>query len=231
MKIGVIILCRFDSTRLYGKALKKINNKPILEWINLFINNSQDIDEICIATSDEKSDDIIEAFCNKKNIKCYRGSKNNVALRFLSCAKQLNLDYAFRINGDNLFVEPTLLTQMVATIREQPFDFVSNVDGRTYPFGMSIELLKVSFFEYIYNEFDNERHFEHVTLFLYENLDLGKRKNIKNEKWKYLPGVHLAIDTMEDFKKAENIFERAKGDYKKINFSFLNEMARAGIIT
>ena len=230
MKIGVIILCRFDSTRLYGKALKKINKKPILEWISLSIANCQNIDKICIATSDEKSDDKIAEFCEKQNINCYRGSKHNVAKRFLNCAKQFDLDYTFRINGDNLFVDSALISQMTEIASEQSFDFISNVEGRTFPFGMSVELLKVSFFEEIYKKYNNERHFEHVTLYLYENPKVGNRKNIINNKWEYLTGIHLAIDTTEDFRKAEKIFQHANGDYHKINYSFLNDMAREGYL-
>jgi len=231
MNVGVIILCRYDSTRLYGKALKKIYNRSILEWITLFISECSKIDNICVATSNKKTDDIIEEFCNNHNISCFRGSKENVALRFLNCAKKQNLDYAFRINGDNLFVEPTLLSNMIDIVQQEAFDFISNVEGRSYPYGMSMELLNVSFYERIYNDFINERHFEHVTLYLYENTKLGNRKYLKNTEWKYLPGIHLAIDTNEDFKKAENIFKYADGDYQRINISFLNKMAKEGYLS
>jgi spore coat polysaccharide biosynthesis protein SpsF len=228
MKIGVIILCRYDSTRLYGKALIKIHKKPILEWISLSIANCLNIDKICIATSDEKSDDKIAEFCEKQNINCYRGSKLNVAKRFLNCAKQFDLDYTFRINGDNLFVDSALISQMAEIASEQSFDFISNVEGRTFPIGMSVELLKVSFFEEIYKKYNDERHFEHVTLYLYENPKVGNRKSIINNKWEYLKGIHLAVDTIQDFNKAESIFQHANGDYHKISYSFLNEMAREG---
>ena len=33
MKIGIIILCRYDSNRLPGKILKRINGKPVLNYI------------------------------------------------------------------------------------------------------------------------------------------------------------------------------------------------------
>ena len=55
-------------------------------------------------------------------------------------------------------------------------------------------------------------------------------KKIVNKKWKYLPGIHLAIDTNEDFKKAESIFKHAGGDYKKINFSFINKLVKEEFI-
>lgn len=230
MKIGVIILCRYDSTRLYGKALKNIHGKPILEWIHKFVGKSKNIDSIVIATSDHSSDDNIAEYCINKNLNIFRGSKQNVAKRFLDCANYNKLDYAFRINGDNLFVQPEIVNQMINIVDQKEYDFISNVEGRTFPYGMSVELLKISFFNNLYKKFKYMRHFEHVTLYLYENLNEGNRKNIENNNWQYLPGVHLAIDTLEDFKKAEKIFDHANGDYAKINLSFLNQLIKTGVL-
>ena len=166
----------------------------------------------------------------RKKINCFRGSKNDVALRFLDCAKNLNLDYAIRINGDNLFVEPSLLSNVIKIARNNSYDFISNVEGRSFPFGMSVELLKVEFYEKIYNQFHNEDHFEHVTLYLYQNPKIGIRMNIFNNDWQYLKGIHLAIDTIDDFNKAKNIFTQAGGNHKKINFYFLNMLAKDGLL-
>ena len=62
------------------------------------------------------------------------------------------------------------------------------------------------------------------------SINEGNRKNIENNNWQYLPGIHLAIDTLEDFKKAEKIFDHANGDYTKINLSFLNQLIKTGIL-
>ena len=110
MNIGAIILCRFDSSRLYGKALKRICEKPIIEWIYYFLRKSDKINNIYIATSNHESDNAIAEFCYGKEIEVFRGSKDNVAKRFLDCAEFYELDYAFRINGDNLFVNSEILS-------------------------------------------------------------------------------------------------------------------------
>ena len=228
MNIGAVILCRYDSSRLFGKALREINHKPILEWITLFIKQSPMIDDICVATSIESSDDLIAQFCDTRSIKCFRGSKDDVALRFLQCSQENHYDYAFRVNGDNLFVEPTILTLMVNLVTDEKYDFVSNVARRSFPYGMSAELLNVEFYGRAYRSFYEEKHHEHVTLYLYENSDLGKRMDVDNEEWKHLPGIQLAIDTIEDVRRAEKVFERVNGDYRRINYALLNEMARVG---
>lgn len=229
-KVGVIILCRYDSKRLYGKALKIINNRPILEWIYLFVSKCKKIDKICIATSDEKTDDIIEDFCNKKNISCYRGSKNDVAIRFLNCAKQFDLDYAIRINGDNLFVNIDVIMDMINSEYSE-FDLLTNVPGRTFPIGMSVEMLNVKFLERLIPNFRKKKYLEHVTLYFYENTAKSKMKIFRNIKWPYLTGKDFAIDTKEDFLKAIKIFEHSGKDYNNINLAHLNNLVKRKIIS
>jgi len=227
---GAIILCRYDSNRLPGKALLEIYHRPILEWITMFIKQSSGIDHICVATSDEGSDDPIADFCDSTSIPCFRGSKNDVASRFLSCARDNQYDYAFRVNGDNLFVEPSILTAMIEHIGETEYDFVSNVPGRTFPYGMSVELLNIDFYEQVISLFSEQRHYEHVTLYLYENENVGQRKYLVNSDWQYLSGIQLAIDTSQDVQRAEKVFREVKGVHTEINYSLLNQMAKKGLL-
>ena len=64
---------------------------------------------IWVATSNEKSDDPIVRFCKANSISFHRDSKSNVALRFLNCALKMKIDYAIRINGDNIFTDPYVI--------------------------------------------------------------------------------------------------------------------------
>ena len=66
MKIGVVILSRFSSNRLPGKALMEIGGKPILQYIIERISQVVDTEKIVIATSVENSDDKIEQFAQQE---------------------------------------------------------------------------------------------------------------------------------------------------------------------
>ena len=56
MKIGAIVICRYNSSRLPGKILKKINNKALLTYIIERLKCVQNLDEITVATSEEATD-------------------------------------------------------------------------------------------------------------------------------------------------------------------------------
>ena len=74
MRIVAIIQARMNSSRLPGKVLKVVEGKPIIKWQIERLKLSRLIDEVVIATSNNKCDDPIVKFCNKNKIRFYRGS-------------------------------------------------------------------------------------------------------------------------------------------------------------
>ena len=205
MKIGFIIICRFNSTRLPGKILMEIKGKSILQYIidrlSLVVPNNN----IVIATSNQQSDNPIAEYCEENNINIFRGSLDNVALRFLNCATYYHFDFVARINGDNLFVDTESLKRMIKFAQTNNYDFVSNVKNRTFPKGMSIEIVRTEHYKEMYSKFNNEGHFEHVTSYLYQN-DTGKDYYyFYNVICPETAGIQLAIDNKEDFEFATKI--------------------------
>ena len=202
MNIGYIIICRYNSKRLPGKILKEINGKPILQYIVDRLKHIVNKQQIVVATSNETTDNPIVEYCKNQDINYYRGSLENVSKRFLDCANHFQFDYACRTNGDNLFGLINLQKKMHKIAELGTYDFISNVKGRTYPKGMSIEIVKTSYYQKEYQKFDNQGHFEHVTSYLYLNDSKKNHKYIFNEDIKGVEGIQLAIDDEKDFQLA-----------------------------
>lgn len=204
-KVGIIILCRYSSSRLPGKILKRINGKPILQYILERAYNVRNANEVIVATSDDPSDDIIEQYCRKNEINCFRGSLQNVLERFTQAANDYKLDYAIRINGDNLFVDSGLMDEMIEIARANEYELITNVPGRTFPYGMSIEVISVKSLNNLLPKIIDPKHQEHVTLFFYENPATFRTFVLKNSIARDAQGFKLAIDEEEDLQFAENI--------------------------
>lgn len=206
MNIGFIILCRFNSSRLPGKILRDIGGEPLL-GVLLKRLEPLSYQNVIVATSVAETDNVIADYCRIKQIKCYRGSLENVAERFLNCALHFNLDYAVRINGDNLFADASLIKQLSDQAVHDDFDFVSNVPGRTYATGMSIEVVRATLYRHAYELFKHDQHYcEHVTLFLYDHPEhAGRHLYILNQDFPEAIGAKMAIDTLEDLEDAEKI--------------------------
>jgi len=224
-KIGITILSRYSSKRLKGKALLKINGKELLSHIIDKINYDIPNIETIITTSVDKSDDIIVDYCKRNNYNYFRGSLDNVAERILDCSNEYNWDYTIRINGDNLFVDTSSIKNMISLINGNEFDFITNVPGRTFPFGMSIEIIKINFLKTIINDF-NQSDKEHVTSWLYHNEGIGSRYIFTNKHYPKLSGIKLSIDSEEDISLAKKIFSffpnKKYVEIQDLNFLFDN---------
>ena len=223
--VGVVIVCRYNSTRLPGKILKKIEGKTILKRIYNRINQVISLNHIIVATSIEESDDRIQEFCVKNKIQCYRGSLENTALRFLEAGDQLDTDYIIRINGDNLFIDLDTFCEVVDISKKGKYNFISNVKDRTFPYGMSIESVNRVHFKDIYRKnIKSSSHKEHITLILYEFPKLLNSFFIYNTKVPRAKGINLAIDTQSDFEKAKLLVKKIEQSKKDYNLSNLIDL-------
>lgn len=199
MRIGVVILCRYNSSRLPGKILRDLNGKPALQHTYDRLRKLINAEDIVVATSTEETDDPIVDYCASNNISVVRGDLDNVASRFLYASEISNFDYAIRTNGDNIFIDLEAFSRAIEIAKNGQYDFVSNVDGRTFPKGMSIEVVKTSFYKKLLNKIEsNEDYKEHVTLGIYQN-NWGKTHFFYNTKVPGVKGIDLALDTIEDF--------------------------------
>ena len=202
MNIAVIIQARMGSNRLPNKVLKKINDKPLLEYLIEQIQRKNDGLPIIIATSKNKSDREIINYCKKNNISYYKGSLNNVASRFLNISEINNLDYFIRICADSPLFDGNLIRKSIELL-DNELDLITNIFPRTFPKGQSVEIIKSDTFKSVFLEFFKESHFEHVTNYFYENIDNFKIKRLMNNT--SMKHINLAVDTEEDFKKIKNI--------------------------
>lgn len=197
-KIGIIILSRYTSMRLPGKALIEINGNTLIGNIIKNVKVNFPKVECIVATSNHISDDIIKKYCDNHSTKCFRGELENVAKRFLDCSIDFKLDFAIRINGDNFFLDTYLLNEMIKKIENNDYDFISNVPGRTFPYGMSIEIVKTEFYKSVYKNLKTDHDKEHVTSWIYRNKSFGNSFFFKNKKYKNLKEFKLSIDDLGD---------------------------------
>lgn len=205
--IGIIVLCRYSSSRLPGKILKQLNGKPILQYIVERLEELNQNIPVVICTSEEPSDDIIEQYCKTNNLEIFRGPLENVAQRFLDCSKAHKFSNSVRINGDNVFLDYELVQAMITTHLSTNSLFTSNVKNRTFPKGMSVEIVDVNYYQDNINNF-NEEDKEHVMTYFYRKEN--KRHNFVYNSEDYGKTLNFAIDTSEDFNDASAVIKLMK---------------------
>jgi len=206
MKPVAIIQVRMSSTRLPGKVLKKLNGITVLESLLNQLNYSKLLNDKIIATTSNSEDDVIFNFCKSKEIKCYRGSQDDVLDRYYNCAKKFSINTIIRITSDCPLMDPQVVDAVIDFYLKNSYDYVNNCYNRTYPYGNDVEIFSLKVLEKVWEKATKPSEREHVTPYIYNNPDefsLGWIENKEN-----LSEFHWTIDRKEDLIFVQNIFKK-----------------------
>ena len=228
LKIVCTIQARMNSNRLPGKVMKKINNKPMIELLYSRVQKSKFIDEIIVATSKNKNDDVLVKFLEKKKIKYFRGSENNVLKRLTEAVKYFKAEIIIQLTGDNPLVDPKIIDYMINFyLKNYPkYLYVTNngfsvAANRKLPLGMDVQIFRFKDLNFNFKRSFKKDLKEHPSLYFYR--EGAKRYNIKNiyipKKWQTEIQTRLTVDTKKDFKLVSLIFKKL-GDKSKNLFTY-----------
>jgi len=226
MEVGAIIVCRLDSKRLPGKVLRTARGKPLLWYI---ISQCQELkipeNNIIVATSARKLDDPIADYCEQENVRVFRGSADDVADRIIKCSMANKLKYFIRVNADSPFLEPSLINHACDVATSSDYEIVTNLYPRTFPYGVSIELVRTDVFQAAYEQMSTPEHFEHVTLFFYQNMERFRYYNITSDG-DNLSKIRLTVDTEQDWQEFERIVNEVGEQWKSLSYLDAVELYR-----
>ena len=216
-KFAAIIEARMTSKRLPGKILYKVGGKSFLWYLVKRLKKVKEIDKIILATTVNKSDDILVQFAKKNNISYFRGSELNVKKRVLDAAKKYKVENIVGITSDCPIIDINLISQVINTFKYNKVEFVSNCDHRSYPDGMDVAVYRRKCLEKSYKLTRSNYYREHVTLFIKHNKKIFNQINIVSPENVYWPSLGLTLDEYDDYVLLKKIIEYFK---KKKNFYF-----------
>ena len=186
-----------NSSRLPGKVLMKVKGKKLLMYtIERTSINPYNIKPV-VATSIATTDDPISRFCEEKNIECFRGSLDDVALRMLSASEQYKYDAFVRINGDSPLVDPGIMVKLMDIYHDGNYDLVTNIFPRSFPVGQSFEIINTLTFKNVYGKITKGEELEHITKYYYKNPKEVRIYNYSNTV--DISNYRTVVDTVEDF--------------------------------
>lgn len=193
-----LIQARMSSKRLPGKIMKRIGNYEIYYLLYKRLIKSKFITDIYFVTSTDESDDVFCKNLKKKKIKFFRGSLNNVALRFLDCSKLLKINFFIRICCDSPFINWKTVDMMILKSKNKKFDLFTNSLDKYYIKGSGIEIVNVKSLKNKIQYFTASQK-EHVTKYFYDFKSVSKIYQFKlKKKLKY---ENFCIDNLSDFKR------------------------------
>jgi spore coat polysaccharide biosynthesis protein SpsF len=202
--IGVVVQARMSSARLPGKVLMPLAGKALLAW--LVERLRQTALPVVIATSRQPEDDGVEQLAASLGTACHRGPLDDVAARLAGAAEAAGFDAFVRANADSPLLDPALVRKARALYSEQPVDLVTNVFPRSFPKGMSVELIALGALRRMLKESQAAEDREHVTRYVYAHPEAFRIRNFAAERPQ--PALQLSVDTPEDFARMEACIRR-----------------------
>lgn len=203
---GAIVQARMGSTRLPGKVLMPAAGKPMLGHLLSRLSFSTKLDKTVVATSTEKRDDAIEAFCRGLDVAVFRGSERDVLDRYHGAARAHGIDVIVRITADCPLIDPTLVDETVSFFEAHgdEYDIATNRHPLTYPDGLDFDVIPRTMLDEAWARATAPHHREHVVPFFWES---GYRVHNDEDPTRAFWRHRWTLDYPEDLELIRRILE------------------------
>jgi len=202
-----VIQARLGSTRLPRKELKLIAGRPMIEQVVERTRSIPGIADVVLATTDSHADDELQEFARGKDLRCVRGSEENVLARFLLAVRETKAEAVVRITADCPLLDPEVSGLVLARyVAGRPgVVYVSNVHPPTYPDGLDTEVVSVWALEVAARETRLPSDREHVTPYIWSRPERFRLTNVAHDK--DLSEHRWTVDTEADLEFVRKVFE------------------------
>jgi 3-deoxy-manno-octulosonate cytidylyltransferase (CMP-KDO synthetase) len=111
MKVLGVIPARFGSTRFPGKPLASLGNKPVIQWVYENAKRASGLDEVIIATDDERI--LRQAQKFKAEVLMTSSRHNSGTERVAEVAGRIKAEIIVNIQGDEPFLKASTINRLV----------------------------------------------------------------------------------------------------------------------
>tara|TARA_B100000242_G_scaffold283532_1_gene245895 strand:+ start:840 stop:2876 length:2037 start_codon:yes stop_codon:yes gene_type:complete len=207
-KVAAIIQARTDSTRLPNKVLANLGGKTLIGFLIERVKKCKEINEIILATTNNKSDDVLAEIANDLNIKIFRGDENDVLFRYYKASLITDCNFIVRITGDCPLIDPSIISETIKNFFYQNVDYLSNCFPPSFPDGLDVEVFSKEVLFNAQKDCNNKNFREHVTQWIREQ-DRFKIGTFKS-KIDY-SSLRWTVDEPEDLEVIRFVVKKFKG--------------------
>lgn len=217
-KTVALVQARMESTRLPGKVLLPILDRPVLWHIVNRLRSVVEIDIVAVVTSERPANDAIRSFCAQYDISCFSGSEEDVLDRFHQAAERWDGDPVIRITADCPLVDPEVVGNLIALFRSSGASVdlaavatgagVESEDfkGHRFPDGLDAEVVAFGALERAWKEATVPGDREHVTPYIWRQPNRFRIEHLMSSEGD-LSNLRWTIDYPEDLTMVTRIYE------------------------
>jgi len=123
MKKVIVIPARYASTRLPGKPLREIDNKPLIQWVYEGAKRSRLKDNILIATDDERIRDAALSF--GADVVMTAPSCESGTERVYEAIRGSDAEIIVNLQGDEPFIRGDMIDELFSVIEKEHLDMAT----------------------------------------------------------------------------------------------------------
>jgi len=217
-KVVLIIQARMSSTRLPGKSIMPLADKPLVYRMVERLKKSKKIDEIVIATSDQPEDRVLVELAKELEVSFFQGDLLDVRDRYLKAAERFEADFILRIPADNPMPDWHEIDKLIDFhLEHNPSGFSSNlaqVNDSGYLDGIGAEIFSTKLLQESVARSSSDTVKEHV----HRNFFDYSTQTPVDSSWCPIaspkapaelrrPDIILDVNTMDDYTKIKRIYD------------------------
>ncbi len=197
-----IVVSRHDSTRLPGKALLEIGDKPLLERVVRAMKRVRFLDHVVLATTRSASDDQLEILANNLGIDCHRGSATDVLERVVESIADVSSETIVVAYGDNPLLDPALVETLVAFREREDLDYAF-MPG--LPLGCDVSVFSRRALEKSHQEARKLSEREHLNAYITAHPELFRFGRLAPPATLARMDLRLTVDTDQDLQLMRDV--------------------------
>lgn len=209
-KIVFAIQARLGSTRLPQKALRNLEDKPILRNIFDNLKSAFPNASFYLTTSDSDQDHELIRAVKSWGFPASQAPVDDIITRLYRTLKESQANTLVRIWGDCPFVCSDIVQEMLTIFFKNNLDYISNCDRelRTLPTGVDLEIYSSNLLNNLNTAVKDTKLREFPMEYIREQVPPARKSHFAPAN--ALAGLHLTIDYPEDLQAAQQIYAALK---------------------
>ncbi len=206
MRIAAIVQARVGSTRLPAKILLDLGGATALQRCLDRVRRFRGLHEVIVATTDRPDDDLVVALTRRLDVRCTRGSADDVLSRTVAAARAVAADVVVRCTSDCPLLDPDISSQVIDAFTAGDVDYAANTLERRLPRGLDTEVVSLHALERVLAGDPTPPEREHVTLGVYRRPGFRLRSVVPRPDLD-LGHLRLTLDTLDDYRMLSALFD------------------------
>ena len=207
MRIVAIIQARVQSSRLPGKVLLPLKQRPVINHIIDRLAYSDKVTDVILAIPDDEENTVLRKLALSAGVDYIAGPLEDVLARYVTAVKASEADVIVPVTGDSPLVSPYIVDVTIEALMEGGNDYAVMLGT---PLGIEAEVLSRDAFDRVVSLSDTPELREHATLAVYRYPAEFNVRLLSPPEGYNRPEYRLTLDTKKDYLLIKSIYDNVE---------------------